>query len=77
MSEPLKWPSEQTAVMRGLFGNLIHEAERIQKDIFDALGSCSACGHLFDKRDTRHYSDDVGEWCPACNAEAKLTEKAE
>lgn len=29
MVEMVKWPEEQTAVMRGLFHNLLHEAKRM------------------------------------------------
>jgi len=64
------WPNEQTAVMRGMFGNLVCEARRIQEDVFDQLDACASCSHLFDKRDPRHYADTIGEWCPACSIEA-------
>jgi hypothetical protein len=69
-AETTIWPDEQTAVMRGMFGNLVYEARRIQEDVFDQLDACASCSHLFDIRDERCHRDEHGSWCPACNMES-------
>jgi hypothetical protein len=64
-----KWPDEQTAVMRGIFGNLVNEAKSLQERLFDKIGACGCCSHLFDKRDDRAELGDEVDICPACVAE--------
>jgi hypothetical protein len=65
-----KWLDEQTATMRGLFGNLLYEAQRIEADVFDQLSSCDTCQHLFDTRDPRCCIEEEFAFCPACELEA-------
>jgi len=59
-----------SALMRGIFSNLLWEAERMQ-EYHGQLSSCSSCTHVFDLRDTRHAVVDGHHYCPACNIEAE------
>ena len=66
----IKLPSEASTVMRGVFGNLLWEAERLQ-DYMDKMSACASCSHVFDITDPRHAVVDGHHYCPACNIEAR------
>ena len=66
---PLERLDEATDLMRGIFGNLMYEAQSLC-DYMINLSACSSCNHVFDLRDERHAVVDGHHFCPACNMEA-------
>lgn len=61
----LHWPGESSSIMRGIFGNLIDEAQRLT-DIFQGILACDTCRKWFDATDTRAEIFDSSSHCPAC-----------
>lgn len=61
---------EASDLMRGIFSNLVWEAERLQ-EYHEQLSACASCSHVFDLRDNRHAIVDGHHFCPACNIEAE------
>jgi hypothetical protein len=74
-SKKIEWPDEASNVMRGVAGNLIWEAQRLQ-EYMDNLSSCATCSSVFDLRDKRHAIVDGHHFCPACNIESLWKSKA-
>jgi hypothetical protein len=60
---------EASDIMRGLFGNLLWEANNLN-DYMKRLSSCASCSHVFDLTDERHAIVDGHHFCPACNMDA-------
>lgn len=60
---------EASALMRGIFANLLVEAQSLN-DYIGNLSACASCNHVFDLRDPRHAIVDGHHFCPACNIEA-------
>lgn len=67
--KPIERLDEAADVMRGLFGNLLWEAQNLN-DYLMRLSACASCTHVFDLRDERHAIVDGHHYCPACNIEA-------
>lgn len=67
--KPIERLDEASDLMRGLFGNLMWEAQNLN-DYMMNLSACGSCSHVFDLRDKRHAIVDGNHFCPACNLEA-------
>lgn len=67
--KPIERLDEASALMRGIFGNLMYEAQNLE-DYMGNLSACASCSHVFDMRDSRHAVVDGHHFCPACNIEA-------
>ena len=65
---------EASGLMRGVFGNLIYEAKKLD-DFMQNLSACASCEHVFDLRDPRHKIVDGHHFCPACEIESQIREK--
>jgi len=66
---PIETLDDASNLMRGLFGNLVHEARSLDAYMRN-LSACASCSHVFDLRDPRHAIVDGHHFCPACNIEA-------
>lgn len=66
---PIKQLDDASELMRGIFNNLLWEAQRLD-DYMRQLSACATCNHVFDLRDKRHAIVDGHHFCPACNLEA-------
>ena len=72
-SPPIERLDEASSLMRGVFGNLVWEARRLN-DYMSQLSACATCTYVFDLRDERHAVVDGNHFCPACNIEATRSE---
>lgn len=66
---PLEKIDESQRMMRGLFANVVWEAQNLDK-YMQRLSACASCENVFDLSDERHAMVQGHHFCPACNIEA-------